>query len=261
MAKKHKHEEHENLERWLVSYADFITLLFAFFTILYALGQTDKAKYKEAVESIQRAFQSSGGVFPLRGSPFTPFGKGADKGSQVPPSSKDSGHYSMAEAQLMDRIREEVQGMFEKSTGLSPDSDDVEVVKTPEGYKIRLGEALVFKPGSDRIRRENVPFLMEIGQRLANLEVPIQVEGHSDGVERAKKSINADDNAYELSLNRSYNMMRFLVQASKFPKDQISMSAYGDTKPIADNESPEGRRRNRRVEISVITPDQRVKTW
>ena len=125
MGKKKHHEEHENLERWLVSYADFITLLFAFFVILYALGQSDKAKYKEAVESIQRAFQSAGGVFPLRGSPFTPFNKGADKGSIVPPSSRDSGKYSVADAALMDRVRQQVQGMFEKSTGLAADSDDI----------------------------------------------------------------------------------------------------------------------------------------
>src|SRR3989338_3739777 len=102
MAKKKHHEEHENLERWLVSYADFITLLFAFFTILYALSQTDKAKYKEAVESIQRAFQSSGGVFPLKGTPFSPYEKTENKGTQTP--SLDPGKMSKSEQAAMEKL-------------------------------------------------------------------------------------------------------------------------------------------------------------
>lgn len=260
MAKKKHHEEHENLERWLVSYADFITLLFAFFTILYALGQTDKAKYKNAIENIQRAFQSAGGVFPLKGSPFTPFQKEADKGSQVPPSAKDSGRYSMSEAQMMERITEQVKGLFEKTTGLSATSEDVEVVKSPEGFKIRLGEALLFKPGSDKIKRENVAFLYEMGKRLAELELPIQVEGHSDGIETKKKKSQEDPAGFQLSLNRSYNMLRFLVEATDYPKDKISLAALGDAQPIASNDSTEGRARNRRVEISVMTPDHEIKT-
>ncbi len=82
MARRKKHAaEHENLERWLVSYADFITLLFAFFTVLYAISQQDKAKYQKAVDNIQRSFLSAGGIFPLKGSPFTPFERPPGKGS------------------------------------------------------------------------------------------------------------------------------------------------------------------------------------
>src|SRR3954462_7775106 len=87
-------EEHENLERWLISYAVFITLLFAFFTVLYALSQTDKAKYQKAVENIQRSFLSAGGIFPLKGTPFQPFEKPPNRGSQVPPNPQDTGGHS-----------------------------------------------------------------------------------------------------------------------------------------------------------------------
>lgn len=260
MAKKHVHEEHENLERWLVSYADFITLLFCFFVVLYALGQTDKAKYKNAVESIQKAFRSGGGVFPLKGSPFTPYSKEADHGSQVPPSDQDAGSYSLSEQQMLARIREEVEGLFQKTTGLSSENEDVEVVKSPEGFKIRLGEALLFKAGSDKIRRDNVPFLFEMGKRLAKMDVPIQIEGHSDGIEKGRSPVNVDNGPYELALGRSITMYRFLVQGAAFPKDKISLAAYGDTQPIAANDSEEGRHRNRRVEISVVTPDHEIKT-
>jgi flagellar motor protein MotB len=96
LRKKH-HEEHENLERWLVSYADFITLLFAFFTVLYAISQKDKKTYQKTVENIQRAFLSAGGIFPLKGSPFTPFEKPQDTGSVVPPSPTEPGNQSKNE--------------------------------------------------------------------------------------------------------------------------------------------------------------------
>jgi chemotaxis protein MotB len=257
MAKKKHHEEHENLERWLVSYADFITLLFAFFTILYALSQTDKAKYKQAIESIQRAFQSSGGVFPLKGSPFTPYDRAPDKGTQTP--TLDSGRMSKSEQAALEKIAEQVRGIFERTTGLSSKDGDVEVVRSAEGFKIRLGEALLFKPGSDKLNRSQIPFLFEMGKRLAALELPIQIEGHSDGIEANSRNLAAQNNAFGLSLNRSYNMVRFLVEGANFPKNKISLAGFGDAQPIAANDSPEGRAKNRRVEISVITPDHEVK--
>jgi chemotaxis protein MotB len=258
MAKKQHHEEHENLERWLVSYADFITLLFAFFTILYALGQTDKAKYQKAIESIQRAFLTTGGVFPQRGSPFTPFEKEQDKGSVVPPTPKDSGSASKAEQEMMDRVAEQLKGIFERSTGLSADAKDLQVLKTANGFKIRLGEAMLFRPNSDKLKRDQIPFLYEMGKRLARLNLPIQIEGHSDKSEGILKG-DPNNAGWQLSVNRSYNILKFFIEGLDFPKDHISMAGFGDVMPLASNESPEGRRKNRRVEIAIITPDQNIK--
>lgn len=258
MAKKQHHEEHENLERWLVSYADFITLLFAFFTILYALGQTDKAKYKNAIENIQRAFTSAGGIFPLKGTPFTPFDKPPDKGSQVPPGAQDAGKYSKAEEAALGRIAEQVRGIFERSTGLASESDEVDVVKTPSGFKIRLGEAMIFAPGSDKLKREQAPFLFEMGKRLANLNLPIQIEGHWDSGELTGRGPAAEKQAWDLASGRSYNIVKFLTDGTGFPKNLISMGVFGDNQPIASNDSPEGRAKNRRVEISITTPDKEI---
>jgi chemotaxis protein MotB len=258
MAKKQHHEEHENLERWLVSYADFITLLFAFFTILYALGQTDKAKYQKAIESIQKAFLTTGGVFPQRGSPFTPFEKEQDKGSLVPPAAKDMGPNSKAEQEAMSRIAEQLKGIFERSTGLAADPKELDVVKTANGFKIRMGEAMLFSPNSDKLKREQIPFLFEMGKRLAKLNLPIQVEGHSDKSERLQKG-DSNHEGWQLSVNRSFNILKFLVEGTDFPKQNISIAGFGDLQPLASNDSPEGRRKNRRVEIAVITPDQNIK--
>jgi chemotaxis protein MotB len=253
MRRKKKQDEPENLERWLVSYADFITLLFAFFTVMYALSLTDKAKYKTAVENIQRAFLTGAGVFPLHGSPMVPFDKPPDRGSQVPPSPSERGDSSKAEQETLKLIAEQVRGLFRMTSGVGLSATDVEAVKSEEGYKIRLGEAVLFRPGSDKIRRESIPFLFELARRLHRLGLPIQVEGHSDITPAATHQTN-----WQLSMDRAYNVVQFFVGAVDFPPNKISLTGYGDTQPIASNETPEGRAKNRRVEISIITPNREI---
>lgn len=251
MKRKHKHEEHENHERWLVSYADFITLLFAFFTVMYALSQSDKAKYKQAAEAIQRAFLSGGGVFPLRGSPFTPFEKAPDKGSMVPPSAQDVGQHSKSEGEAAERIKEQIEGVFKQTTGLGLKAGEIDVYRTETGFKIRLNESVLYRAGSDKIKRDNIPFLFEMGKRLARLGSKVEVEGHVDNQEAHGGVSN-----WQMSLNRATNVVQFLVQATEFPKDKISISGFGDTRPLTSNLTSEGRAKNRRIEISVLTGNQ-----
>lgn len=247
-----KEEERENHDRWLVSYADFITLLFAFFTVLYAISQTDKAKYQKAVENIQRSFLSAGGIFPLRGTPFVPFEKPPGLGSQTPPAANESGSFSKGES-TAERITEQLRGLFEKTTGLGLPAADISVIRNETGYKIRLGEVILFKPGGERIKKEFVPFLYELSKRLSKLGVQIQIEGHSDTTPYSTKQTN-----WELSIQRAYNVVKFFVEGSDFPQENISLAGYGDTKPLAQNDTAEGRSKNRRVEISIITPDRDI---
>jgi chemotaxis protein MotB len=252
MARKKHHEEHENLERWLVSYADFITLLFAFFTVLYALSQQDKTKYKDAVENVQRAFLSAGGVFSLRGVPFTPFERNPDSGTVVPTSPEDVGNMAKHEQEeAMDRIAQQLRGLFKQSTGLSLNPGAIEVIRSDKGYRIRLGEYLLFRPGSDKLRRENIPFLYSIGKRLVRMGHTVQVEGHSDN----SPSVDPEAN-WRLSTNRAFNVVQFLVRGVDFKPQKISLSGFGDTQPVSSNETTEGRQRNRRVELVVTVDDE-----
>ncbi len=255
MGLKKKHEEHENLERWLVSYADFITLLFAFFTVLYALSQTDKAKYKDAIENIQRAFLNAGGIFPLKGSPFTPFDKAPDKGSLIPPDPVTHGEFTQTQREALSRLEEEIKGLYTKMTGLGLSPGDVEVIRTDNGFRIRLGEFLLFKPGSDKIKRENIGFLYEIGKRLTKLNLPVQVEGHTDNAPSSTEESN-----WQLSMSRAYNVVRFMVEGVHFPPNRISLAGFGDTQPVAENDTTQGRQRNRRVELTITAPDRAVET-
>lgn len=254
MARKKKPEEPENLERWMVSYADFITLLFAFFTVMYALSLTDQNKYKQAIENIQRAFLSAGGIFPLRGSPFVPFERPADRGSAVPPSVDDNqGRYSKEKLSSMEKIKTQLRGLYSRTTGLELANDSVDILPTEKGYQIRLGEYVLFNPGSDKLKRENLPFLYEMGKRLVELNSSIQVEGHSD----ISPGRTPEEN-WRLSIDRAFNVAQFLLVGVGFKKELLSISGFGDTRPIADNNTPEGRSKNRRVEVSVVAPDRNI---
>ncbi len=258
MAKKKHAEEHENMERWLVSYADFITLLFAFFTVLYATSQQDKTKYKDAAEAIQRAFMSSGGIFSAKGVPFSPFENAQDRG-RSPDSNEDPGHDATPdEEQALNRIAQQLRGLFKQSTGLSLSPGAIEVIRSEKGYRIRLGEYLLFKPGSDRIRQANIPFLASVGKRLKRLGHLVQVEGHSDAAPTTTPEAN-----WKLSLNRAFNVVQFLVAGVSFPAEKISLAGYGDTRPVAENSTVQGRQRNRRVElvISITDAEEEAYAW
>jgi chemotaxis protein MotB len=253
MRKKKHAEEHENLERWLVSYADFITLLFAFFTVMYALSVSDKAKYRATLENIQRSFLSAGGIFPLRGTPMIPFEKAPDQGAESPPSPTDIGKLPRNGVAPEEKLTAQVRALFKETTGLGLAKGQVEVVRTDDGYKIRLGEQLLFNPGSDKLKRQYIPFLYEMGKRLGRMTFPVQISGHSDSTPFTTKSTN-----WQLSISRAYNVVQFLVQGTGFPPNRISLAGYGDTQPIADNSTEEGRSRNRRVEISLLAPNHDV---
>jgi chemotaxis protein MotB len=255
MARKKHHEEHENLERWLVSYADFITLLFAFFTVLYALSQSDKAKYKDAAENIQRAFLSSGGIFSLKGVPFSPFE--TTPGTASPASAEDVGqHTKFEQEEPMDRIAQQLRGLFKQSTGLALSPGSIEVVRSEHGYRIRLGEYLLFKAGSDKIKAANLPFMAAIAKRLKKTGHSVQVEGHSDNAPSTTPQAN-----WQLSLNRAFNVVQFMVAAVDFPADKLSLSGFGDTHPVSDNNTLQGRQRNRRVELVVSVDDEKQESY
>ncbi len=249
MAVKKRHEEHENLERWLVSYADFITLLFAFFTVLYALGSTESKKYKETAEAISRSFMSGGWIFPQKAAPFTPINGEKSQLQDVNPPADGSSTISKADQEALQKLIAQIRDAFHRSTGVKMMEGQLGVIKTEDGFKIRLGENIFFKSGSSRIQKEYAPVLIEITKRIKALNYRVQVEGHSD----ANVGVAEKDN-WQLSVDRSYNLMRFMTHGVGFPKHKISVAGFGDTQPIAENDTPEGRARNRRVEISVITP-------
>ncbi len=252
MGKRKKHaEEHENLERWLVSYADFITLLFATFVVLYALSQIDLAKFKDLKVSLRKAFSYSPTV--LEGDA----GVLSNKGENV----FDSDGY-MDEQNMVPTILDEIAAKEEQmnygvlqeelKTGKDDDIKGVKTRVTERGLIIRLVGNIFFEPSASEIKEQAHETVKKIGQ-LLHKKFPyniIRVEGHSDNIPMA----NSDKfpSNWELSAARAASIVRYFTDFTGIEKDRFVVVGYGETRPIADNDTEAGRNANRRVEIVVL---------
>lgn len=208
-------------ERWLVSYADFITLLFAFFVVLFATGQSDKRKKTELAESIQAAF-SQMGFFE-----------------------------SHAKAESIDARPESLPKMRQRLMEIArPElvSGVIAIHDSPNGLVISLHEAGFFDSGSASVRSSALPVLSRIAAILP--DVPLRVEGHTDDVPIHTAQFASN---WELSSSRASTIARLLLDHANVHAEAMSVAGYAEYHPVADNSTAEGRARNRRVDIVLLT--------
>lgn len=244
MAKKQHHEEHENHERWLVSYADFITLLFAFFVVMYAVSRVDNKKLTQATESIKFAmhFQGSGGVTQMQIFEGPPSQGGCQQRAGFEKATED-------ELKMIDEVRKKLAKRLQDFLQSRPDAKNSLTVHF-EGRKltVRLSAAHFFDPSQAAIRPEVVPVLDAIAAELASLRRPIRVEGHTDDTPVGGSRFR--DN-WELSSSRAASVASYLQRAHAIEGRFLGAAGYAATRPIALNTTVTGREANRRVEMVV----------
>ena len=237
MAKKKKHEEEpENLERWLLTYADLITLLLGLFVILYSMSQIDKTKYQDFASALTRQFGSKTVLAGNKGVLFTPSTKtGRAQSPQF--SAKSSTRKKKIVKQLILQFREQIQ------------AGKMEIRETRDGVAINLPEKLLFETGKADIRPDARETLDSIAVFLDSIQNPLRVEGHTDNV-----PIHTDlfPSNWHLSVARGMNVGYYFLNA-KLPPKRLALAGYSEYRPIASNDAEEGRIKNRRVEIVIIT--------
>jgi chemotaxis protein MotB len=226
-------------DRWLVSYADFITLLFAFFVVLFATGQSDKQKKVELAASIQSAFNQMG-IFDshLALQPSTKLiGSG---GSAVPPI-VSTPLAPTVESMVIVRQRIEETARADIASGV------IAIHQSESGMVISLQEAGFFESGAADIRPSALQVLYRIAAVLP--ESSLRVEGHTDNI-----PINTPRFAsnWELSSSRASSIARLLLLHSKVHPEQMSVAGYAEFHPVASNATLEGRARNRRVDLVLL---------
>jgi chemotaxis protein MotB len=243
MARRQRHEEHENHERWLVSYADFITLLFAFFTILYATSTHDQKKEEEFEKSVRKYFSGTMGFGATPGQ----FHTNSDNDSLIEPPITTFPPMSAGPQEVQDHVVR----VMKKEINDEDYQQLVEgVMHDTIGVRIQLtGEAL-FQSGSADIKESAYPALDKIGKLLKDSNRRVIVEGHTD--DEAIRTARFPSN-WELSALRATKVVRFLLLRDKVPGDHLTAVAYADQKPLAPNTSQENRAKNRRIEILIIT--------
>lgn len=228
-----RQDDHENVERWMVSYADFITLLFAFFVVMYAISSVNEGKYRVLSESLGSAFKAVGtGAAPA----------GPERVEVLP-----------AGVTREDRRSEQTQHM----RGVADDileamaplvrQGQVSIVETDRGVTVEINDSILFTEGQARLDPEAAQAMQAVARVLAATSFPIVIEGHTDNRPISTPQFPSN---WELSAVRATTVLRQFVAGGVSP-DRLTAIGYGDQRPAAANDSAQGRARNRRVTIQI----------
>ena len=235
---KRKHEEHENHERWLVSYADFITLLFAFFVVMYSISSVNIGKYRTVSESIKAALN------PLANQ------SGANQIINVGEAklALQGRNPTDAKEVTIRRIRQLAQVIKDKQ--LKDMVAFVTVVQTINGdIVITIPDRLLFNSGEATVRTEALPFLEGLGGAILEMNRHARVEGHTDNVPIRTAQFPSN---WELSAARAVMVVRVLSELYGVPADHLAAVGHADTRPVTVNSDAEQRAKNRRVEVVIL---------
>jgi chemotaxis protein MotB len=235
MARKKKHPEHVNHERWLISYADFITLLFAFFVVMFAVSQVDSKKVGRFTESFAKAIGVD--TFPEPGAGLLP------GGTQRARKDEPSNVQKLALAQELEDLRDQLDELRKRAE--LPKA--LQVLQRRNELVIRLSENLFFDAGDDRLKDPSAKAMRTLAGQLGSRNVDIRIEGHTDNqpIRTARFRSN-----WDLSTSRATAVVAILADSLIAP-NRLSAAGYGEYHPIAPNETAEGRRQNRRVDIVI----------
>lgn len=252
MALKKEPEKHANHERWLVSYADFITLLFAVFVVLYAMGQSDKKKVEEVMQAIQQSFgMATAGtapkvsVIPSQAITVIPSLKPEIK---VAPAGRTRSGQVKTRADEKDfrQIKSAVEAYLVKQGA----QNKVTLEITRRGLIVSLKEAGFFNSGQANIKPEAYELINTIAEVMTQYNNPLRLEGHTDNVPISTAQFPSN---WELSTARATNGLKYLLKNFDVDANKISATGYAEFRPIAANDTSEGRARNRRVDLVMLS--------
>lgn len=267
MQHKKKAEDRVSHERWLVSYADFITLLFAFFTTMYAISNVDAQKMGKMVMSMRASFDTA--MFSA-GSERLLLSSGSGNAASSPKedlvqsiSVSREAHLRDAALQRLDDLKtggvsknikgEQALGKLKRNVDTLVSADvlngRVQTHMEGRGLIISLGEGGFFDSGSDQIRPEGLALLDTIATGLVSVNNHIRVEGHTDNVPIHNSKFPSN---WELSTSRATAIVSYLIAKFGFEPNRLSAAGYAEYRPVATNDAYEGRARNRRVDIVVL---------
>jgi chemotaxis protein MotB len=246
MARKRHQEEPENHERWLVSYADFITLLFAFFVVMYSVSSVNQGKYRVLSNSLGNAFghgPSGPPAFRDSGPPAFPL---------LPRSGPGSSTIRPRNEVAVRREKEQMTGLARDLLGaLAPlvREGKVRVTQTARGISVEISASVLFAPGDAHLGAESGNALRAVARVLKDDNHAVQVEGHTDNV--PIKSAVFPSN-WELSAVRASSVVRLFVD-NGVAESRLIAIGHGANQPVGSNDTAEGRLRNRRVQIMILS--------
>jgi chemotaxis protein MotB len=254
MARKRPHPAHENHERWLISYADFITLLFAFFVVMFASSQTDKSKVQQVSDSVKEALNSGGVkavVHEVLGGTVDDIGKGNAMMKGPGGSQKINIKEEIIPANKV-VVTELMPSMTFLNQALAQEikENKIEVHMESRGLVVSLRQATFFPSGGDDIAPTAFSSMAKIAGVIGGLPNPILLEGHTDSI-----PIHTDrfPSNWDLSTARAIAMLHLLCDKYNLPQSRFHVAGYADTVPVDTNDTVTGREHNRRVDLVIMT--------
>jgi chemotaxis protein MotB len=241
MARRKREEEHESHDRWLVSYADFMTLLFAFFVVMYALSTVNEGKYRILSNAMVSAFHNA----PINVSSTL-------AGAVLPPVAVLQKTSTAAKAQdevkqkRRDKMRSVAKDILRVMAPLI-EQGKVRVLETSRGVTIEINDSILFSPGQSLLQPALIKAMRSIAEVLVPTDFPITIEGHTDNVPINTAQFPSN---WELSAVRATTVLRLFAD-SGVAADRLTAIGYADTRPVEPNLMADGRARNRRVSILI----------
>jgi chemotaxis protein MotB len=258
-----EHEEHVNHEAWVIPYADMLTLLMVMFLALFATGRVDMEKFKKLAENLKQDFGGSAEIVSLEGGGSGSLGleggAGIFTGALAPTVGGEPTQMQIEQARQQyekaaaGEALEDLQGFEQTLTGkatIAGFSDNLLVSLEGRGMLVTvLSDEVLFRPGSAALEPAGFTVLGVVAEALRTIPNSIIIEGHTDA---RPISNNRFQSNWELSTARATTVLQFFLSAGVSP-ERLAASGYGETQPVAGNETPEGQAKNRRVEIVVLT--------
>lgn len=249
---KKPHEEHENAERYLITYADLITLLLGLFVILYASSKADTPKYIAVSAALRNFFNGSGRVID----------NGGARGGlleNLPNPSNAGGEISLTQLQLeiSDALTEVATDSITEDPGpqahapaVEATSDSIRMELEERGLVIHLAESMFFDSGKAVIKKEGLAALDKVAGELKGTNHSIRVEGHTDDTPIYTARFPSN---WHLSAVRAINTAMYLVDKHKISNTRLSVAGYGEFRPLTTNDTPQNRKKNRRVDLVILS--------
>jgi chemotaxis protein MotB len=224
MRKKYPAQEDENTDRWVVSYADFITLLFAFFTVMYAISHVDAGKLQRFEGSMKSALNAAN---PGKGTGVIDGVRPVQQGDAV--------------------LEREISAVFKRFDTIN----GVHMTRNDKGLVVSLDDSVLFGTGSAAIRDEAKPMLEELASLIKKIRNHVIIEGHTDNMPSGKDARYSSN--WELSAARATGVLVYLLKDEAINPERLSASGYAEYRPVASNSTPDGRARNRRVDMIFVS--------
>ncbi|KRQ87049.1 Motility protein B [Caloramator mitchellensis] len=249
MSRKRAPKKQINTEGWLTTWADLMNLLLCFFVLLYAFSTMDAVKFQQIVFSMAKAFGGNANVITSGGN-LGPVPVNSNPGVEIETKDRQPGKVNLeVQKGETQKVYNQVKEFVQKNNLEAK----ITVREDIKGVVIELQEKILFDSGRSDIKPESLPLLTKISQLLSVFNNEIVVEGHTDNVPINRGYFQSN---WELSADRAVKVVRFLVENKGVSPERITAVGAGEFRPIASNATPEGRQKNRRVNILIVTKSE-----